>query len=144
MIIPILWISLASWYYIRNEHRMPFEQITKYLERESESGDPILVENSWLANPLFHYYKGKGNLYELQESNVSIVPVSNKMNLSRIHSQKRESGSRLILVTYQTDWADEIRGELFSSYRFVKLNRFFGYGEQGQREYVDMFVFKER
>jgi hypothetical protein len=123
---------------------MPFEQITKYLEHESESGDPILVENSWLANSLFHYYKGKGTLYELRESNVSVVPISNKMNLSQIHSLKRESGSRLISVTYQPESAAEIRGELFSTYRFVKLNRFFGYGEQGQREYVDIFVFKKR
>ena len=144
MIIPILWMSLASWHYTLNEHRMPFEQISKYLERESESGDPILVENSWLSNPIFHYYKGKGNLYELRESNVSIVPVSNKMNLSRIHSQKRESGSRLILVTYQPESAEEFRGELFSTYRYVKVDRFSGYGEQGQREYVDIFVFKKR
>jgi mannosyltransferase len=144
MIIPILWMSLASWYYIRNEHRMPFEQITEYLENESESGDPILVENSWLANSLFHYYKGKGALYELAESNVSVVPVSHKKNLASILDQKRESGNRLILVTYQPETADEIRGELFPMYRFAKLNRFFGYGEQGQREFVDIFVFKKR
>lgn len=144
MIIPILWMSLASCYYVSSEHRMPFEQIAKYLERESGNGDQILVENSWLANSLFHYYRGKGILYELKETNVSVVPVSHKMNLSEIHSQKRESGNQLILVTYQPESAEEIRGELFSTYRFVKLNRFFGDGEQGQREYVDIYVFKKR
>jgi uncharacterized membrane protein len=125
MFIPIIWMSLVCLSYLRNEHRMPYEQIASYLESESEDGIPILVENTYLMNPLFFYYKGKGFLYELWESNISVVSDSNKGSLSQIE----KGGDRLILVTYTPSGQREIQSKLSSTYRVAKRKEFFGYGE---------------
>jgi hypothetical protein len=141
MFIPLLWMSLSSLSYLRNEHRLPYEQIARYLESESESGMPLLVDGTYLMNPLYFYYKGQGSLYELWETNVSVVPVSHKENLSRILLRIRESENRLILVTFR-----EPPSELSSSsaYRAVRRKDYNVLGEDmGQLKNMSIFFYEK-
>lgn len=140
MVIPLFWMSIASLEYIRHEHRMPYERIALYLEKESDVGTPILVENTYLANPIYHYFKGKGFLYELDENNVSVVPANHKGNITDILDQAGNNGDRLVLVTY-TSAEENIRNELSSRYRYVRKTEFFGFGEEGQTRNVHVLFF---
>lgn len=142
MLIPLTWMCLASLFYIQKDHRMPYEQIASYLESESEPNMPILVEKTYIMNPIFFYYKGKGFLYELEENNTSIVPASHKCAFSQILSQIMHGGDWLILVTYTPD-EKKIQSELFSSYHVVKQKEFFGYGEEGQIRKVSICFYQK-
>jgi hypothetical protein len=121
---------------------MPYEDITSYLEKESGKAVPILVENAYLMNPIFHYYKGDGFLYELRENNVSVVPVDHKDSLSHILSMKNVPDDRLILVTY-TNAEKAMKEEILSKYILVKQKEFSGYGEEGQVRKVSISFYEE-
>lgn len=142
MVGPIVWMSMASIHHIRGEHRMPFEKVSEYLSKVPENEGPILVVDSYLINPLILYYKGKGGLYELSDSNISVVPVAQKGVPLQILSSTGGKGGRLIFVTYPS--ADMgIRAELFSKYRIVKQEDFFGHGEEGQVRGVRIIFYEK-
>lgn len=143
MLLPLAWISISTMFYIRSDHRMPFENIAHYLENESGKSVPILVENTYLMNPIFHYYKGDGVLYELRENNVSIIPVDHKYNIPHILSNINGTGDRLILVTY-TNAKRKMNEEISSKYTFEKQKEFIGYGEEGQKRKVTISFYKEK
>ncbi len=142
MLIPLIWMSISALFYIRSDHRMPYENIASYLEKESGKAVPILVESTYLMNPIFHYYKGDGFLYELRENNVSVIPVDHKDNLSHILSIINGLEDRLILVTY-TNAGRKIKEEISSKYIFEKQKEFIGYGEEGQVQKVTISFYKE-
>jgi len=143
MLIPLIWMSISALFYIRSEHRMPFENIASYLEKESGKAVPILVESTYLMNPIFHYYQGDGVLYELRENNVSVIPADHKDNLSKFISRKNNREARLILVTY-TNVGIKMKEEISSRYNLEKQKDFFGYGEEGQTRKVTISFYKDK
>jgi hypothetical protein len=143
MLVPIVWMGISAMFYIRGDHRMPYENIAGYLERETGKAVPILVENTYLMNPIFHYYKGDGFLYELEENNVSVIPADHKDNISHILSRKNSFEDRLVLVTY-TSAEKKMKEEVESGYVFEKQNEFVGYGEEGQMRKVIVSFFKKK
>ena len=143
MMIPLVWIAISAIFHVRGDHRMPYENIASYLGQESGKDVPILVESTYLMNPIFHYYKGNGVLYELKENNVSVVPAVNKDNIPHILSMNNSIGERLILVTY-TDAGKIMKEEIESRYIFDKQKEFIGYGEEGQMRKVIVSFYKEK
>ena len=141
ILIPLTWMSISTLFFIRSDHRMPFEYIASYLEKESGKAVPILVESTYLMNPIFHYYKGDGVLYELRDNNVSVIPADHKDNLNHILSSKIGIEDRLILVTY-TNAGIKMREEILSKYNVEKEKEFIGYGEEGQTRKVTISFYK--
>jgi uncharacterized membrane protein len=144
VLIPLLWISLAVSSYSVSKHRMPFEEIVSYLEKESEGGIPILVQNNYLMNSIFFYYNRKEFLYQLhEESNTSLIPVSQIGSVSEILTRIGRNYNKLIVATYIPSRRIEIHSELSPTYRVVKEKEFFGYGEEGQRRKVSIFFYEK-
>jgi hypothetical protein len=121
---------------------MPYENIASYLEKESGKAVPILVESTYLMNPIFHYYKGDGVLYELRENNVSVIPIEHKDTFSHILSSNNDIEDSLILVTY-TNAVRKINEEISSKYVFKKQKEFIGYGEEGQMRKVTISFYNK-
>jgi len=141
MLIPLIWMGISAMFHVRSDHRMPYENIASYLEIESGRGVPILVESTYLMNPLFHYYKGSGILYELRENNVSVVPANHKTNLSQILSSEDRLEERFLLVTY-TIVGRKMKEEISSKYIVEKQKEYTGCGEEGQIRKVIITFYK--